>query len=166
MESLDTQALAARLAAVERRLRITTMVWLGVVMVMIVLSVGAERALSQTQALQARSLDIVDANGRTRISLSMSTAGNPAIWIYDANQKTRVYLGLSGSGQPTPQLNLSDENERTRAYLGFGTTGASTPQLGLSDPQGVQRLYVGWSTAENPEFSLTDGSGKTIWSEP
>jgi hypothetical protein len=166
MESREVQALEARLAAVERRFRTATMVWVGVVIAVIALSVGAQRAFSQTQTLQTRELDIVDASGRTRIALALSTNGNPGLWVYDANGKTRAYLGLSGSGTPTPQLSLSDENERTRAYLGFGTVGESTPQMDLSDPQGNQRLYVGWNTAEKPWFSVSDESGKTMWSAP
>ncbi|HLN12254.1 MAG TPA: hypothetical protein VK587_03645, partial [bacterium] len=120
MDNHEVEALAARLAVVERRFRRATMVWLGVVIALIVLSVGAQRAFSQTQTVQTRELDIVDGGGKIRISLALSTNGNPGIWVYDANGKTRAYLGLSGTGQPTPALTLSDENERTRAFLGFG----------------------------------------------
>jgi len=166
VDNREVEALAARLAVVERRFRTATVVWLGIVIAVIGLSIGAQRAFSQTQAVQTRELDIVDGSGRTRIALALSTNGNPGMWVYDANGKTRAFFGLSGATQPTPTLSLSDPNERTRAFIGFGTTGESTPQVDLSDPQGVQRLYMGWNTAEKPWFSVSDESGKTMWSQP
>ena len=96
MDNREVEALAARLAVVERRFRTATMVWLGIVIAVIVLSIGAQRAFSQTQTVQTRELDIVDGSGRTRIALALSTNGNPGMWVYDANGKTRAYLGPLG----------------------------------------------------------------------
>ena len=164
MEAVTAEVLAARLAAVERRLRLSTFVWLGIVIVLTVVSFGAQRALSQTSALHARSLDIVDASGRTRISLGLNTNGAPGIWVYDAHSKSRVYVGLSA--QAAPAIELEDKSEKIRVYLGLGAGEGSAPELSLTDPRGDQRLYVGWSTTEKPLFSVYGADGKTLWSSP
>jgi hypothetical protein len=185
----DIQAMRARLARAERRLRMTSLSWLVAVIVIAVLWMGAQQAQSQTSALVARRIAVQDQNGRDRIILSFDTNNRPAIWLRDDAGKDRIFIGFgSVAGRPliglndeagrlrlsltfnvqrgTPELNLFDENAKQRASLSFATTGASTPQLQLADEKGTDRIYLGWSTAEKPVVLVTDESGKTLWAAP
>jgi hypothetical protein len=189
VEPQDIQAMRARLARAERRLRMTSLSWLVAVIAIAVLWIGAQQAQSQTSALVARRIAVQDQNGKDRIILSFDTNNRPAIWLRDDAGKDRMFIGFGGvAGRPliglndeagrlrlsltfnvqrgTPELNLFDENAKQRGFLGFATTGAPTPQLELADEKGTDRIYLGWSTAEKPVVLVSDESGKTLWAAP
>ena len=162
----DVEVLQARLSVMERRFRTMSLAWLVSVAAALVLGIGAQQALSQSQFLNVRQLNVVDQAGRTRISLGFgSTAGRPAIWMYDEAGKSRMYMGF-GTQREATQVVLSDENGTGRAYLGFGVSGQTTPQLTLSDERGTQRVYVGWGTSERPTLFVHDASGNDVWHAP
>ena len=165
MTTSDSEALQARVAALEKRLKRTSIGWIMTLVLLLVGGIWVEQAMSQAQSLQARRLDIVDSAGHTRLTLGFDTAGRPGLWMYDDANKNRVFLGF-GSSRPTPQLTLQDDTGRTRLFLGFGATGNVTPQVTLSDEAGTARLYAGWSTQEKPFLNITDQAGKTLWTAP
>lgn len=185
----DIQAMRARLARAERRLRMTSLSWLVAVIAIAVLWIGAQQAQSQTSALVARRIAVQDQNGKDRIVLSFDTNNRPAIWLRDDAGKDRMFIGFGKEvGRPliglndetgrlrlsmgfsiernTPQVVLLDENGKQRGFLGFAASGAPTPQLDLADEKGTDRIYLGWSTAEKPVVLVSDESGKTLWSAP
>lgn len=77
---------------------------------------GEEKIL-EADTLRVGSLKIVDETGKTRIYLSATTKGMPAIKLYDSNGKCRAALGM---GNDLPYLSLYDEQEKPRlqTYLG------------------------------------------------
>jgi hypothetical protein len=189
VETDDIQAMRARLARAERRLRITSMSWLVTAIVIAVLWMGAQQAQSQSSTLSARRIAVVDQNGRDRIILSFDTNSHPAIWLRDDAGKDRMFIGFGKEvGRPliglndeagrlrlsmgfsiernSPQVVLLDESGKQRGFLGFAASGATTPQLNLADEKGTDRIYLGWSTAEKPVVLLSDEGGKTLWSAP
>lgn len=185
----DIQAMRARLARAERRLRVTSMSWLVAVIVIAVLWMGAQQAQSQSATLAARRIAVQDQNGKDRIILSFDVNNHPAIWLRDDAGKDRLFLGFGKEvGRPliglndeagrlrlsmgfsiernTPQVVLLDENGKQRGFFGFAASGAATPQLDLADEKGTDRIYLGWSTAEKPVVLVSDEAGKTLWSAP
>ena len=189
MAAEDIQAMRARLARAERRLRITAMSWLVAVIVITVLWMGAQQAQSQSSTLSARRIAVVDQNGKDRIILSFDTNNHPAIWLRDDAGKDRLFIGFGKEvGRPliglndeggrlrlsmgfsvernTPQVVLLDEAGKQRGFFGFAASGAPTPQLDLADEKGTDRIYLGWSTAEKPVVIVSDEAGKTLWSAP
>lgn len=162
----EVTALQSRLSRMEGRFRAMAVAWVAGAAVVLVLGIGAQRALSQSQVLNVRELNVVDQSGRTRISLGFGAqSGRPAIWLYDDKGKSRFYIGF-GTQRGSPVLLLSDEAGTGRIYLGFSATGASTPQLTLSDERGTTRLYVGWSNSEKPTVFVHDASGADLWHAP
>jgi hypothetical protein len=117
------------------------MAWVVTLVLLIVGGVGVQHALSQTQSLQARRLDIVDSSGHTRLLLGFDTGGHAGMWIYDEANKGRVFIGFGAVGNVTPQVTLSDEN-------------------------GTGRIYMGWSTQEKPILQVSDQTGKAMWTAP
>jgi hypothetical protein len=185
----DIQAMRARLARAERRLRVTSLSWLVAVIAIAVLWIGAQQAQSQSSALVARRIAVQDQNGKDRIVLSFDTNNRPGIWLRDDAGKDRVFIGFGrdpgrpliglndeagrlrlalgfGTTRNTPEVVLDDENGKSRAFLGFSGTGAVTPEIDLADERGADRIYLGWSTAEKPVVLVSDESGKTLWSAP
>lgn len=162
----EVEALQSRLSVMERRFRVMVFAWLLGAVLVLVLGIGAQRALSQSQILNVRELNVVDQSGRARISLGFGAqSGRPAIWLYDEKGKSRLYIGF-GTQRGSPVLLLSDETGTGRVYLGFSATGQSTPQLTLSDERGTTRLYVGWSSSEKPTVFVHDASGTDLWHAP
>lgn len=189
MELGEIQAMRARLARAERRLRVTSMSWLVAVIVIAVLWIGAQQAESQSAVLAARRIAVQDQNGKDRIVLGFDTNNHPAIWLRDDGGKDRLFIGFGKDpGRPliglndeagrlrlvmgfqparnTPQIVLNDENGKSRAFLGFSATGATTPELDLADERGNDRVYLGWSAAEKPAVLISDEAGKPLWSAP
>ena len=165
MTTSDAEALQTRVAALEKKLKRTSIGWVMMLVLLLVGGIGVERAMSQAQSLQASRLDIVDSAGHTRLTLGFDTTGRPGMWMYDNANKTRVFIGF-GSSRATPAITLLDDTGRTRLFLGFGATGNITPQVTLSDEAGKPRIYAGWNTQEQPFLNVTDQAGKTIWTAP
>lgn len=144
MSTHDVEALRGRLTAMERRFRVLSATWVAITLMAAILGIGAQRVASQTQTLDIRELHIVDQQGRQRITMGLSSRGNPVIWFYDEAGKNRFYLGLAtGSGSPTPQVLMIDEHD-------------------------TNRMYMGWSDSapEKPMITVYDESGKEIWRAP
>lgn len=165
MTTSDAEALQTRVAALEKKLKRTSIGWIMTLVLLLVGGIGVEQAMSQAQSLQARRLDLLDSAGHTRLTLGFDTTGRPGLWMYDDASKGRIFIGF-GSQRPTPQVTLQDDNGRTRLYLGFGATGNITPQVTLSDEAGTPRIYAGWSTQEKPFLNITDQAGKSLWTAP
>jgi hypothetical protein len=185
----EIQAMRARLARAEHRLRVTSVSWLVAAIVVMVLWMGAQQAQSQSSTLSARRIAVVDQSGKDRIILSFDTNNHPAIWLRDDAGKDRLFIGFGKEvGRPliglndeagrlrlslgfsiernTPQVVMLDESGKQRGFLGFAASGVATPQLDLADERGTDRIYFGWSTAEKPVVLLSDEAGKTLWSAP
>jgi len=183
----DLQALRRELARFERRVRAMSLLGLAAAVIAAVLIVGARQAQSQQAALSARTVTVVDNNGRPRIVLGSDTNDRPGIWLRDDAGKDRLYFGFGTPGKP--QFALSDESGRvrlnagfsvehgdsqvvladpagtTRAYLGFGLQ-LRTPQLVFSDEHGKDQVYAGWTRGGAPVLQLVDPSGNVTWAAP
>lgn len=134
----NTDALVARVATLERKLKRSTIAWVVSLVLLLVGGVEVQRAASQAQSLRARQLEIVDPAGHTRILLGFDTGGHAGMWIYDAANTGRVFIG-------------------------FGAVGKLTPQITLADEHGTGRIYMGWSTEEKPILQVLDEHGNATW---
>jgi hypothetical protein len=154
-----------RIARLERRLRVTTLGWLVVAIVVSVLYIGAQQAQSQQSTISAHKFSLVDDNGRERIALNMSTNGQPGIWVYDASGTERIFVGFDAD-RTEPLLLFHDEHGKQRVFLGFGKEGELTPQLNLFGQRGQDQIYMGWSLAEQPEMNIKNVDGTQVWGAP
>lgn len=189
MDVEEIRVMRARVAQAERRLRITSLGWLAAAVVAAMLWTGAQRAQSQTAAVSARRIAIVDQKGKERIIMALDSNNNPAIWLRDDAGKDRMFMGFGKlaarplielsdeAGRPrltvglspdrdTPQVVLLDENGKQRGFLGFSASGTATPELDLADDHGTDRIALGWGPAAKPGLVVSDPSGKTVWSAP
>lgn len=110
MEGQGLEALRARLEQVERRLRFAAVAWVASVLVAILLGVAAQQAVSQPEVLRARRIEVVDAAGRTRISLGTAPDGTSWLGLQDAAGEIRAGLAVFPDG--SPRLTLWDAAER------------------------------------------------------
>jgi hypothetical protein len=184
MDRDEIRALTDRLQRVERRVFVLGASWLLSVVLLMVLWIGTPHASSQTTALKARSLSIVDQNDRSRLFFGISDQGNSGVWLYDANGKTRVHLGVDFG--KAPEIWFADENGNERLHFGiadadarakFGTPTASIPQAWFFyDPSGPARLgfyaggreglALGANVRGDQGIWVFDAGGKVVWSAP
>ncbi len=137
----EVESLRRRIATMERKWRMSGLLWLGSIVIVAVLWIGAQRAVSQTNVVKTSGVDIVDSAGKVRLSLGLSQRGNGALWLYDASGRNRAFLGFSAADPPTPMVVLNDERE-------------------------AARLYMGWTSLEKQQFATYDNAGKVAWSSP
>jgi hypothetical protein len=132
--------------------------------------------------VQARRFEVVDAAGRVRATLGVSTEeGKARLVLFDAAGKGDAWLEVSPHGMPS--LMLFDPMGKGRAFLEVVLPGS--PSLTLSDaagqraaltvlPNGIPRLVL-FDAAEKqraalevlpdgrPDLELYDAAGKVIW---
>lgn len=77
-------------------------------------------------------LALFDAEGKTRVTLAVSSDGQPGLALADSNGKLRAGLILVDDG---PTLLLAAANERAKATLEAPAEG---PKLSLSDENGFE----------------------------
>lgn len=151
----EVTALQSRLSRMEGRFRAMAVAWVAGAAVVLVLGIGAQRALSQSQVLNVRELNVVDQSGRTRISLGFGAqSGRPAIWLYDDKGKSRFYIGF-GTQRGSPVLLLSDEAGTGRIYLGFSATERPRRSSRCPTSAGQPGCTLAGATRRNPRCSFT-----------
>ncbi len=106
MEKQDLEALRLRLERVERRLRFAAVAWVAGVLVVILLGVAVQQAISQPEVLRARRLEVVDTAGRVRAALGMASDGSSALGLWDATGRVRIAIVVDPDG--SPGLSLHD----------------------------------------------------------
>lgn len=152
--SLD--ALEAVLRATERRLQLTMVGWgLSVIVLGLVaaFALGIVRDALRPAEIRARTIQVVDAAGRTRVGLDVGSDG-PALTLYDAAGKSRLGLTVTSDG---PRVVLSDAFEAQRTLLEVGASGM--PDFTLSDSIGFQSILT-------PSTVLFHKDRKVFWTSP
>jgi hypothetical protein len=132
-ETSIAEALERRIEKVERenrRLKIAALI--AVLCLGGALSLGAAANPPQQQKLEAETIVLRDAEGKTRIVLGVDKEG-PGIAFLDAKGKLRMNLGLAKEG---PALDLLDAAEQPRATLLL--TEDQGPILNFVDKKGSQ----------------------------
>lgn len=137
-----------------------------------------------TQALR-----IVDAGGNTRAEVSVTPDGTTGLWLYGEEMELRAYLGTSDDG--TPNLFMYDPGEDGAVRAALGLSGYGEPSLILFDAgedgesRAIMSLFedgsAGFSVTDaagnasvlasvdeggNPELSIYDAEGNTLWGAP
>jgi len=112
--------------------------------------------------LSARAFNLVDAEGKTRITISVSKDGYAGVGIWDGQGKKRVVLGVAKDG--SPGISFYDGNERQRGGLGFST--AESGGLGLYDSEGRLRASLGLDDRSNAGLTVYGKDGRPIRSIP
>lgn len=184
MDREEFDAVSVRLQRVERRLRMAIVGWMLSVVVLAVLWVGVQQAMSQSQVIQARRFEVLDQSGRRVISLGLDTSGLGGIWLYDSAGNNSVQIGFGGglpgiwvsdsSGKERmaltydsdkqPGLWFKDTSERTRLTMGPGTDGE--PGIWLYDTAHQTRGWFGMGPDGITHVRLNDPAGKPVWVAP
>lgn len=152
--SLD--ALETVLKAMERRLQLTMAGWgLSVLVLGVVtaFALGIVRETLRPSDIRVRSIQLVDAAGRTRAGLGLGADG-PALTLYDAAGKSRLGLVVTPDG---PRVVLSDAFEAPRMALEVGSAGM--PDFTVSDSIGFQAILT-------PSTVLFHKDRKVFWTSP
>jgi len=150
------EALHDSLKAVERKLQFTLAGWaLSVVVLGLLgtLALGLVREAVHPTDIRARTIQVVDAAGRTRADLGVGSDG-PALTLYDAAGKARLGLIVTSDG---PRIALSDSFEAQRTSL--EVTASGTPDFTISDSVGYQAILT-------PSTVLFHKDKKIFWASP
>lgn len=115
MEHLEFAVLQARVERLERRMRVVVAGWVVSAVVFVLLGVAVQQAVSQSEVVRARRIEVVDEAGRTRALLAARPGdGAPALHFLDATGRLRIALvTVEGS----TGLSLYDAEGRTRIVL-------------------------------------------------
>ncbi len=128
MNRLDSSVPPIRLERAERR---AITVVLGCILGLIALSLvwmTARQAAAQPSVIRAQRIDIVDSQGRVRISLQVSPETNSSIVsLKDREERERMLLAVLPSGMT--ELVLRDPQMRARLTLNMLEAGASEIQI-------------------------------------
>jgi hypothetical protein len=152
--SLET--LETILRAMERRLQLTMVGWgLSVIVLGLVtaFALGIVRETLRPAEIRARTIQVVDAAGRTRAYLGAGADG-PALTLYDDAGKSRLGLVVTSDG---PRVVLADGFEAQRALLEVSASGI--PDFSLSDSIGFQSILT-------PSTVLFHKDKKIFWASP
>jgi hypothetical protein len=101
-------------------------------------------------------LSLLDAAGRSRLTLAIGANGEPFITLFSARGQSGVSIGSS-------EVYLSDLEGRTRLSLG---TAGNEPMVMLWDSTKRVRMALGLSDRGEPGIILSDKAEKTIWRAP
>lgn len=142
MDTVELQRLRARLARVERRVRVVITAWIVSVSVVGLLGVSARQAESQPDTLRARALEIVDQDGNVRIYLNVYQDGTGEAVFNDRQGRGRMWLHVRPDG--TPAVTLADSKGRGRIWI--ASFADETSGLLLSDVRGRGRVWLGAGT--------------------
>jgi hypothetical protein len=136
MERAELDAISARLATVERRLRVVVTGWTITVAMVGVLGLLAPRAWSQAETVRARAVEIIDPAGTVRVALSVRGEGLAEVALSDAGGRGRLWLHVRPDG--TPSVVLADNAGRGRLWL--ASYGDRTSGLLMADGHGRGRV--------------------------
>ena len=134
VDESSVEALLPRIAKLERRARIQMLALVVAVAIVAALLVDRfilEDVIVKQTLMESKELTLVDNDGNARLFIRMYSKV-PVLQIMDGNGKPRMSLGLRFDD--TPFIDLSDKRGRTRAT--FEMTEDDSPSLRLFDENG------------------------------
>lgn len=134
VEDHSVENLLTRVAKLERRNRIVMYIFsLFVVVVLIsaTFSVLNQNIIVQQKLMESKELTLIDSQGNARLFIRMFSRV-PVLQILDANGKPRMSMGLRFDD--TPFIDLSDRKGNTRATLEI--TSDDSPALTMFNKNG------------------------------
>ena len=153
--------LEARIAKLERRLRLVLVGWIWTLALGVVLGLGARQITAQPTVfrapyIQAEKLDIIDKVGRPRIRLATFPGGDPYLELYDPKGQTGAQFSMIAS---MPNLMLSDPSDPRGWKVTLGQL--PSPALSFQDSSGRLRIQLGLLPGKNePYFQILDSRGR------
>lgn len=157
MEHQEFQALQARLHKVEWALRRVVAGWVFSTLIILGLGLQARQVASQPAVIRTSGIEVVDAKGNVRTSLSIAFDGTPLIELFDTAGIRRVALSIPFNLFPV--LRFFDKNKRDRLLL-------SIPEIEVRDAEEKVRVRLVTSTDGSPTFTLLDKRGQAIFKAP
>jgi len=116
---------------------------------------------SAPELIRAQKFELVDAEGRVRIEMSMGVNGQaPGIRLLDEKGQRCAALSLLPDGRPG--LLFLDEKGRGGAKLSLEADGR--PILWLNDEKRKVRAALGLGPDGSPGLLLCDWEGEVMWS--
>lgn len=140
LEQGSVDELLRRITRLERRLRMQS---IGVLVLalaglgLLLNGLVTEDVIVRQKLMESRELTLLDNDGNARLFLRMYSKV-PVLQIMDSNGRPRMSLGLRFDD--TPFLDLSDSSGRTRAT--FEMTEDDTPALRLFDENGTRTFNI------------------------
>ncbi|MGQ0570194.1 MAG: hypothetical protein ACT4P5_11840 [Armatimonadota bacterium] len=162
MERAELDSLRSRLQHVERRQQAMWAAWLGCLIVVAVLGIAVPQAASQADIVRARGVEVVDAAGIVRISLSVLPDGTSELTLAEPAGKGRMWLNVRSDGGSG--LALSDATGRGRIWIASHSDRSSG--LILSDGTGKGRIWMGAFADGTNGLVLLDPMGRVLFQAP
>ncbi|MDZ7752485.1 MAG: hypothetical protein U5S82_12625 [Gammaproteobacteria bacterium] len=140
-QTVNSDALMKRIEHLEKRYRVMKLA--GVLLVVVLLGYWTVRNFVDTPVtvkkilLESQEVKLVDQEGNTRFFLRLYSKV-PILQLIDSNGKPRMSLGLRFDD--TPFIDLSDKNGETRAV--FEMTAEDEPTLRLLDRNGQTSFKI------------------------
>ncbi len=131
---------------------------------------GETKSVKVEDVVKAKTLEIVDNTGATRVLLTTLDSGQPSLTFVDKDGNFRAWLFLGDNGSPNlvladnPRFALMDEAGGIRSVQRLDDAG--TPVLSMMDGSGRVRSMLGLAADGSPVFELYDASGKPVASQP
>lgn len=94
--------------------------------------------------VKAKHIELVDDDGKTRVSIGVDQDGNANMKFIDQNEQVRVSVGASNKGPAS--ISLADNNGQTRVSTLVAENGSS--YLFMYDRHGVTRIQVETGSAD------------------
>ena len=134
VEDSTVEALLPRIARLERRARVQLVLLIAAIAiagVMLIDKFVLENVIVQQTLMESKEITLLDNDGNARLFIRMYSKV-PVLQIMDSNGKPRMSLGLRFDD--TPFVDLSDARGRTRAT--FEMTEKDEPALRMFDENG------------------------------
>ncbi len=134
VESTSVEDLLARVAKLERRNRLVVSffaLFTAVALVAASVAVLNQNIIVQQKLMESKELTLIDNDGNARLFIRMFSRV-PVLQILDSNGKPRMSMGLRFDD--TPFIDLSDRNGNTRATLEITTD--DSPALTMFNENG------------------------------
>jgi hypothetical protein len=97
-----------------------------------------------------------DSNGKARMSFVVEQDGSPTFRMLDAQGKVKLVLGVTSKG--CPNILLRDNNDKTR--LTMYVSPDNVPNISMYDRNEKARLSTGVGPKDSSEFMLMDDTGR------
>ncbi len=134
VEDTSVEDLLIRVAKLERRNRIVILIFTLFIVAALVTLMGTwlnQTIIVQQKLMESKELTLIDNKGNTRMFIRMFSRV-PVLQILDSNGKPRMSMGLRFDD--TPFIDLSDRKGNTRATLEI--TADDSPALTMFNEQG------------------------------
>jgi hypothetical protein len=110
--------------------------------------------------ISANRIELIDAGGKVRAELAMSTDGGPSLFFFDSAGRNRLVLGLYSPAEgEAPSVVLNDPQQRAAGI--FRLFGAHDTPVVVLKSQGRDRSVYGLNpTSLDPFLANYAGDGK------